>query len=79
MGPRFGLERLVDPPEPPVYVTDRWAYLPVVSIFGPLVLRDTIRVIKAAIRHLVDGQTWRRAYTAASPAAALRMPKPVRR
>lgn len=58
----------VDPPEPSVYVTDRWADLPLVSILGPLVLQDTIPVIKAAIGHLPDGKTHlEMSYTDASP------------
>ncbi len=37
--------------EPSVYVIDRWADLPFIAILGPLVLQDTIPVIKAAIGH----------------------------
>ncbi len=46
-----------DPPVPSVYVTDRWADLPLISILGPLVIHDTIPVIKAAIGHEKDGDT----------------------
>lgn len=38
-------------PEPSVYVTDRWADLPMIARLGPLILQDTIPVIKAAIGH----------------------------
>ena len=38
-------------PEPSVYVTDRWADLPLISILGPIILQDTIPTIKAAIGH----------------------------
>lgn len=51
------LDTSVDPPEPSVYVTDRWADLPLISILGPWVLHDTIPVIKAAIGHEPDGET----------------------
>ena len=51
------LDMSVDPPAPSVYVTDRWADLPLISILGPLVLHDTIPVIKAAIGHERDGET----------------------
>jgi hypothetical protein len=44
-------------PEPSVYVVDRWADLPMVARLGPLVLQDTIPVIKAAIGHENDGET----------------------
>lgn len=44
-------------PEPSVYVTDRWADLPLIARLGPLILQDTIPVIKAAIGHDNDGQT----------------------
>lgn len=51
------LDASVDPPEPSVYVTDRWADLPLISILGPLILHDTIPVIKAAIGHQQNGET----------------------
>lgn len=44
-------------PEPSVYVVDRWADLPMISRLGPLILQDTIPVIKAAIGHENDGET----------------------
>jgi hypothetical protein len=46
-----------DEPEPSVYVIDRWADLPMVARLGPLLLQDTIPVIKAAIGHDNDGGT----------------------
>jgi hypothetical protein len=51
------LDASVDPPEPSVYVTDRWADLPLISILGPLVLHDSIPVIKGAIGHEQGGET----------------------
>lgn len=51
------IDRSVEPPEPSVYVTDRWADLPLISVLGPLVLHDTIPAIKAAIGHEQDGDT----------------------
>jgi hypothetical protein len=51
------LDASVDPPEPSVYVTDRWADLPLIAVLGPLVLHDTIPVIKAAIGHEQNGET----------------------
>lgn len=44
-------------PEPSVYVIDRWADLPMCARLGPLILQDTIPVIKAAIGHDNDGGT----------------------
>lgn len=44
-------------PEPSVYVTDRWADLPLIARISPLVLQDTIPVIKAAIGHDNSGGT----------------------
>jgi hypothetical protein len=44
-------------PEPSVYVTDRWADLPLIALFGPPVLQDTIPIIKAAIGHDNSGNT----------------------
>lgn len=44
-------------PEPSVYVIDRWADLPVIARLGPLVLQDTIPVVKAAIGHDNEGGT----------------------
>jgi hypothetical protein len=44
-------------PEPSVYVIDRWADLPLIAKLGPLVLHDTIPVIKAAIGHDNAGGT----------------------
>jgi hypothetical protein len=38
-------------PEPSVYVIDRWADLPMIAMLGPVILQDTIPVIKAAIGH----------------------------
>ena len=38
-------------PVPSVYVVDRWADLPMIARLGPLILQDTIPVIKAAIGH----------------------------
>jgi len=45
------LDTSEDVPVPSVYVTDRWADLPLIAILSPLVLQDTIPVIKAAIGH----------------------------
>lgn len=45
------------PPEPSVYVTDRWADLPMIARLGPVILQDTIPVIKAAIGHDNSGGT----------------------
>lgn len=72
------LDTSVDPPEPSVYVTDRWADLPFIAVLGPLVLHDTIPVIKAAIGHELRGETHvQMSYTdgAALFAASVR-PKP---
>ena len=44
-----------DEPEPSVYVTDRWADLPLIARIAPIVLLDTIPVIKAAIGHVEGG------------------------
>ena len=44
-------------PEPSVYVTDRWADLPLIAMLGPLILQDTIPVIRAAIGHDNHGGT----------------------
>jgi hypothetical protein len=38
-------------PEPSVYVTDRWADLPIIAKIAPLVILDSIPIIKAAIGH----------------------------
>ena len=38
-------------PEPSVYVTDRWADLPLIARIAPAVMLDTIPAIKAAIGH----------------------------
>jgi len=38
-------------PVPSVYVLDRWADLPMCSRLGPMILQDTIPVIKASIAH----------------------------
>jgi hypothetical protein len=43
--------------EPSVYVTDRWADLPLIAKLGPFVLQDTIPVVKAAIGHDNAGGT----------------------
>jgi hypothetical protein len=49
---RIGVMDMSGPrPEPSVYVTDRWADLPLIAHLGPFVLQDTIPVIKAAIGH----------------------------
>ncbi len=44
-------------PVPSVYVIDRWADLPLVARLGPLILQDTIPVIKAALGHDNEGGT----------------------
>jgi Uncharacterized conserved protein (COG2071) len=44
-------------PVPSVYVIDRWADLPMIARLGPLLLQDTIPVIKAAIGHDDNGGT----------------------
>ena len=44
-------------PVPSVYVIDRWADLRLIAMLGPLVLHDTIPVIKAAIGHDNNGGT----------------------
>jgi hypothetical protein len=44
-------------PTPSVYVVDRWADLPLVARLSPLILQDTIPIIKAAIGHDNDGGT----------------------
>lgn len=55
---RIGVLDLSEPaPEPSVYVTDRWADLPFIARLAPLVLQDTIPVIKAAIGHDNAGGT----------------------
>ncbi len=55
---RIGLIDTSEPtPVPSVYVTDRWADLPLIARLGPLVLQDTIPVIKAAIGHDNDRGT----------------------
>jgi hypothetical protein len=41
-------------PSPSVYVTDRWADLPVIARIAPWVMFDTVPVIKAAIGHAGD-------------------------
>jgi hypothetical protein len=49
---RIGVLDTSEPvPTPSVYVIDRWADLPLIAILGPLILQDTIPVIKAAIGH----------------------------
>src|SRR5262249_44914833 len=48
------LDASEDPPVPSVYVIDRWADLPMVSRLGPIILQDTIPVIKASIAHNND-------------------------
>jgi hypothetical protein len=54
---RIGVvDESASPPEPSVYVTDRWADLPIVARIAPWVLLDTIPVVKAAIGH-ADGKT----------------------
>src|SRR5690349_23178451 len=45
------LDMSEDKPVPAVYVTDRWADLPLIAKIAPVVLMDTIPVIKAAIGH----------------------------
>jgi hypothetical protein len=42
--------------EPSVYVTDRWADLPIIAKIAPLVILDSVPIIKAAIGHH-DGKT----------------------
>jgi hypothetical protein len=55
---RIGVMDMSGPaPEPSVYVTDRWADLALISMLSPLILQDTIPVIKAAIGHDNDGGT----------------------
>jgi Uncharacterized conserved protein (COG2071) len=44
-------------PVPSVYVIDRWADLSLIAILGPVILHDTIPVIKAAIGHENNGET----------------------
>ena len=44
-------------PVPSVYVIDRWADLPMIARLAPLILQDTIPVIKASVAHENDGQT----------------------
>lgn len=51
------LDRSEPEPVPSVYVIDRWADLPMIARLGPLILQDTIPVIKAAIGHDNDGGT----------------------
>jgi hypothetical protein len=51
------LDASAAPIEPSVYVTDRWADLPLISILGPIILMDSIPVIKAAIGHDNSGGT----------------------
>lgn len=38
-------------PEPSVYITDRWADLPMIARIAPFVLLDTIPLVKAALGH----------------------------
>lgn len=38
-------------PEPSVYVTDRWADLPIIAQIAPWVLLDSVPIIKGAIGH----------------------------
>lgn len=55
---RIGVLDCSEPtPTPSVYVIDRWADLPMVARLGPLILQDTIPVIKAAIGHDNDQGT----------------------
>ena len=44
-------------PAPSVYVIDRWADLRLIAMLGPIILHDTIPVIKAAIGHDNNGGT----------------------
>lgn len=44
-------------PVPSVYVIDRWADLPLIAMLGPILLQDTIPVIKGAIGHDNAGGT----------------------
>jgi len=46
-----------DTPVSSVYVIDRWADLPMASRLGPVVLQDTIPVIKGSIAHNNDKST----------------------
>jgi hypothetical protein len=51
-------------PVPSVYVIDRWADLPAIALLGPIILHDTIPVIKAAIGHdNLDGTRVQMSYT----------------
>lgn len=40
-----------DAPEPSVYVTERWADLPLIARLAPWILLDTIPLIRAAVGH----------------------------
>lgn len=52
---RIGVTDVSGPePEPSVYVTDRWADLPLIARLGPLVLLDTIPIVNASIGHERD-------------------------
>lgn len=49
---RIGVMDVSEPePVPSVYVIDRWADLPLIAILGPIILHDTIPIIKASIAH----------------------------
>jgi len=49
---RIGVLDASEPtPVPSVYVVDRWADLPLIAKLSPLILQDTIPVIKASIAH----------------------------
>lgn len=41
-------------PEPSVYITDRYADLPLISKLAPIIMLDTIPTIKAAVGHVGD-------------------------
>ena len=41
-------------PEPSVYITDRWADLPLIARLAPWTLLDTIPLIRAAVGHAGD-------------------------
>lgn len=56
-------------PVPSVYVIDRWADLRPVAMLGPIILHDTIPVVKAAIGHDNEGGT--RVQTSYTDGAAL--------
>jgi hypothetical protein len=48
------IDKSVNPPEPSVYVTDRWADLSLIARLAPWILFDTIPMTKSAIGHAGD-------------------------